>query len=89
MLRGALRVQEEEDRLILITMTISGTAEKGDSRRYSRGDRGRGNAVYERKSSRGCVSYKQIGHVTYWVYYAPEGEAWRVKRAYSHRMEIR
>lgn len=35
------------------------------------------------------IAHKQIGNVTYWVYYAPEGEGWRVRRAYSHRMEIR
>jgi len=35
------------------------------------------------------IAHKQIGNVTYWVYYEPDGEAWRVKRAYSHRMEIR
>ncbi len=35
------------------------------------------------------IAHKQIGHVTYWVYFEPEGEGWRVRRAYSHRMEIR
>ena len=35
------------------------------------------------------IAHKQIGHVTYWVYFEPEGQGWRVRRAYSHRMEIR
>ncbi|NLB27639.1 MAG: hypothetical protein GX819_01635, partial [Clostridiaceae bacterium] len=35
------------------------------------------------------VAHKQIGKVTYWVYFTPQGDGWLVKRAYSHRMEIR
>ncbi len=35
------------------------------------------------------IAHKQIGKVTYWVYYSPQGDGWLVKRAYSHRMEIR
>lgn len=35
------------------------------------------------------IAHKQIGNVTYWVYFEPEGEGFRVRRAYSHRMEIR
>lgn len=35
------------------------------------------------------IAHQKIGHVTYWVYFAPEGDAWLVRRAYSHRMEIR
>lgn len=35
------------------------------------------------------IAHKKIGHVTYWVYFAPEGDGWLVRRAYSHRMEIR
>lgn len=36
------------------------------------------------------IAHKRIGNVTYWVYFQPQGEdAWLVRRAYSHRMEIR
>lgn len=35
------------------------------------------------------IAHKQIGNVTYWVFFAPEDDGWRVRRAYSHRMEIR
>lgn len=34
------------------------------------------------------IAHKQIGNVTYWVYFTPEDEGYRVRRAYSHRMEI-
>lgn len=34
------------------------------------------------------IAHKKIGNVTYWVYFAPEDDGWRVRRAYSHRMEI-
>ena len=32
--------------------------------------------------------YKEIGYMTYWVEYAPVGNAFAVYNAYSHRMEI-
>lgn len=35
------------------------------------------------------IAHKRIGNVTYWVFFAPEDDGWRVRRAYSHRMEIR
>lgn len=35
------------------------------------------------------VAHKRIGHVTFWTYYLPEGEGFRVERAYSYRMEAR
>ena len=34
------------------------------------------------------IAQKRIGNVTYWVYFTPEDEGYRVRRAYSHRMEI-
>ncbi|MDD2572856.1 MAG: hypothetical protein PHP16_06230, partial [Eubacteriales bacterium] len=34
------------------------------------------------------IAHKQIGNVTYWVYFTTEDEGYRVRRAYSHRMEI-
>lgn len=35
------------------------------------------------------IANKRIGSVTFWVYFRPEDGAWRVLRAYSHRMEIK
>ena len=35
------------------------------------------------------IAHIRIGNVTYWVFFAPEDDGWRVRRAYSHRMEIR
>lgn len=35
------------------------------------------------------VAHKRIGHVTFWAYYLPEGEGFKVERAYSYRMEAR
>ncbi len=86
--------QEEEDRLILtydedlgellekrliLEDDVRGVIEEAEAqRRY----------IEEVKSGL-RIAHKQIGNVTYWVYYEPDGEAWRVKRAYSHRMEIR
>ena len=43
----------------------------------------------EEKKTGHRIAHKQIGKVTYWVYFTPQGDGWRVKRAYSHRMEIR
>lgn len=87
-------VQEEEDRLILIYDDDLGELlEKRlileeDIREVIEEAEATSRFIEEVKSGL-RIAYKQIGHVTYWVYYAPEGEAWRVKRAYSHRMEIR
>ncbi len=47
------------------------------------------NCFIEEKKTGLRIAHKRIGNVTYWVYFAPEGEGWRVRRAYSHRMEIR
>lgn len=86
--------QEEEDRLILVYDDDLGELlEKRlileeDIREVISDAETTGRFIEEVKSGL-RIAYKQIGHVTYWVYYAPEGEAWRVKRAYSHRMEIR
>lgn len=86
--------QEEEDRLILIYDDDLGELlEKRlileeDIREVIEEAEATSRFIEEVKSGL-RIAYKQIGHVTYWVYYAPEGEAWRVKRAYSHRMEIR
>jgi hypothetical protein len=85
---------EEEDRLILIYDDDLGELlEKRlileeDIRKVIEEAEATSRFIEEVKSGL-RIAYKQIGHVTYWVYYAPEGEAWRVRRAYSHRMEIR
>ena len=47
-----------------------------------------GQFIEEMKSGL-CIAHKRIGNVTYWVFFAPEDDGWRVRRAYSHRMEIR
>jgi hypothetical protein len=48
---------------------------------------GKGTFVNPR-SGRFLASFRP-GHVTYWVEYIDEGDAWRVHNAYSHRMEIK
>lgn len=34
------------------------------------------------------IASRRIGNVTFWVYFKPENQSWRVCRAYSHRMEV-
>lgn len=34
------------------------------------------------------TGYHEIGHMTCWVEYHPEGDGYRVYNAYSHRMKI-
>lgn len=35
------------------------------------------------------IASRRIGSVTFWVHFRPENSAWRVCRAYSHRMEMK
>ena len=34
------------------------------------------------------IGYHEVGHMTFWVEYAPEGDGWRLFNAYGHRMKI-
>ncbi|MFM8319571.1 MAG: pyridine nucleotide-disulfide oxidoreductase/dicluster-binding protein [Chloroflexota bacterium] len=46
-----------------------------------------GARLLNKKTGHSLASHK-LGSVTYWVEYSPEGQAFRVHNAYSHRMEI-
>jgi Fe-S oxidoreductase len=34
------------------------------------------------------IGYHEVGHMTFWAEYAPEGDGWRLFNAYGHRMKI-
>ena len=66
-----------EDRMILkedIARTI-GAAEESQNKLLD-------------KASGQFIAMHKSGTVTYWVWYSPEDEGYRVHRAYSHRMDI-
>ena len=69
--------QQIEDRLILIEdiQKVINYAEQTGKR-------------MQNKSNGHLLAYFKPHAVTYWVEYTPEGEAFRVHKAYSHRMEI-
>jgi len=35
------------------------------------------------------IAHKQVGNVTFWVYYQKHGEQYQIERSYGHRMEIK
>ena len=39
-------------------------------------------------STNRLIAHLRIGNITCWVEYAPEGDGYRVYRAYTHRMDI-